>query len=58
MGYLPEVLVLGQKLVLGKPSNCVSKLVKWLPLQHQPLSAYLKIHANEIYNSYDKHMHL
>ena len=22
--YLPKVLVLGQKLVLGKPSNCVS----------------------------------
>ena len=35
--YLPKVLVLGQKLVLGKPSNCVSKLVKWFPLQHQPL---------------------
>ena len=29
--YLLKVLVLGQKLVLGKPSNCVSKLVKWFP---------------------------
>ena len=24
------------------------KLVKWFPLQHQPLGAYLKIHADEI----------
>ena len=24
----------------------------------QPLGAYLKIHANEICNIYDKHMHL
>ena len=55
--YLPKVLVLGQKLVLGKPSNC-AKLVRWFPLQHQPLYTYLKIHANEICNIYDKHMHL
>ena len=34
------------------------KLVRWFPLQHQPLGAYLKIHANEICNIYDKHMHL
>ena len=34
------------------------KLVKWFPLQHKPLCAYLKIHANEICNIYDKHMHL
>ena len=54
---LPKVLVLGQKLILGKPSNCV-KLVRWFPLQHQPLCTYLKIHANEIYNIYDKYMHL
>ena len=42
--YLPKVLVLGQKLILGKPSN-YAKLVRWFPLQHQPLCAYLKIHA-------------
>ena len=54
---LPKVLVLGQKLILGKPSNC-AKLVRWFPLQHQPLCTYLKIHANEIYNIYDKQMHL
>jgi len=41
---LPKVLVLGQKLILGKPSN-YAKLVRWFPLQHQPLCAYLKIHA-------------
>ena len=34
------------------------RLVKWFPLQYQPLGAYLKIHANEICNIYDKHMHL
>ena len=34
------------------------KLVKWFPLQHQPLCTYLKIHANEICNIYDKHMYL
>ena len=34
------------------------KLVKWFPLQHQPLCTYLKIHANKICNIYDKHMHL
>ena len=34
------------------------KLVKWFPLQHQPLYTYLKIYANEICNIYDKHMHL
>ena len=54
---LPKVLVLGQKLILGKPSNH-AKLVRWFPLQHQPLCTYLKIHANEICNIYDKHMHL
>ena len=55
--YLPKVLVLGQKLILGKPSNCV-KLVRWFPLQHQPLCTYLKIHPHEICNIYDKYMHL
>ena len=55
--YLPKVLVLGQKLILGKPMKC-AKLVRWFPLQHQPLCTYLKIHANEICNIYDKHMHL
>jgi hypothetical protein len=29
-----------------------------VPLQHQPLGAYLKIHANEICNFYDKQKHL
>ena len=43
--YLLKVLVLGQKLILGKPLNCAFKLVKWFPLQHQPLDAYLKIHT-------------
>ena len=55
--YLPKVLVLGQKLVLGKPPNAFL-IGEVVPLQHQLLSAYLKIHANEIYNIYDKHMHL
>ena len=55
--YLSKVLVLGQKLILGKPLNH-AKLVRWFPLQHQPFGAYLRIHANEIYNIYDKHMHL
>jgi hypothetical protein len=35
MGYLPEVLVLGQKLVLGKPFELHLMLVMWFPLQHQ-----------------------
>ena len=34
------------------------KLVKWFSLQHQPLGTYLKIHAYEIYNIHDKHMHI
>ena len=34
------------------------KLVKWFPLQYQPLCAYLKIDANEICNICDKHIHL
>ena len=34
------------------------RLVRWFSLQYQPLGAYLKIHANEICNIYDKHMHL
>ena len=54
---LPKVFVLGQKLILGKPSNH-AKLVRWFPLQHQPLCTYLKIHAYKICNIYDKHMHL
>ena len=32
------------------------KLLKWFPLQYQPLCAYLKIHANVIYNIYNKHI--
>ena len=32
--------------------------MKWFTLQHQPLGIYLKIHAYEICNIYDKHMHL
>ena len=31
-GYLSKVLVLGQKLVLGKPSNYAFKLVKCFPI--------------------------
>ena len=54
---LSKVLVLGQKLILGKPLSR-AKLVRWFPLQHQPLCTYLKIHANKICNIYDKHMHL
>ena len=46
------------KLVLGKPSNFIFSLMKWFPLQHQPLGAYLKFPANKICNIYDKHMHL
>ena len=38
--------------------NLRFKLMKWFPLQHQLLGAYLKIHANEICNIYYKHMHL
>ena len=30
-GYLPEVLVFGQKLILGKPLNYIS-LLEWFPL--------------------------
>jgi hypothetical protein len=35
-GYLLEVLVLGQKLVLGKPFELHPMLVMWFPLQRQP----------------------
>ena len=34
------------------------RLVRWFPLQYQPLGDYLNIYANEICNIYDKHMHL
>ena len=40
--YLPKVLVLGQKLILGKPSN-FTQVGEVVPLQHQPLCTYLKI---------------
>ena len=33
-------------------------LVRWFPLQYQPLGAYLKFYANKIYSIYDKYMHL
>ena len=55
--YLPKVLVLGQKLVLGKPSNCtqVGEVVS-PPI---PTSGYLSQDShNKIYNIYDKHMNL
>ena len=55
--YLLKVLVLGQELVLGKPSNCtqVGELVS------PPTSTFVYLSQeshNEIYNIYDKHMHL
>ena len=55
--YLPKVLALGQKLILGKPSNCtqVDEVVS------HPTSTFVYLSQdshNEIYNIYDKHMHL
>jgi hypothetical protein len=44
--YLPKVLVLGQKARPWETFELHFKLVKWFPLQHQPLCTYLKIHAN------------
>jgi hypothetical protein len=52
------VLVLGEKLVFEKPSNCALSWWSRSPLQHQSLGAYLKIHVNKIYNIYDRHTHL
>ena len=42
--YLLKVLSLGQKLILGKPSNC-TQVGEVISLQHQPLCTYLKIHT-------------
>ena len=55
--YLPKVLALGQKLVLRKPSICpqVGEVVS------PPTSTFVYLSQdshNEIYNIYDKHMHL
>ena len=55
--YLPKVLALGQKLVLGKPSNCtqVGEVVS------PPTSTFVYLSQdlhNEICNIYDKYMHL
>ena len=53
----PKVLALGQKLILGKPSNCtqVGEVVSPLASTFVYLS---QDSHNEIYNIYDKHMHL
>ena len=55
--YLPKVLALGQKLILGKPSNCtqVSEVV------YPPTSTFVYLSQdsqNEIFSIYDKHMHI
>ena len=55
--YLLKVLALGQKLLLGKPSNCtqVGEVVS------PPTSTFVYLSQdshNEICNIYDKHMHL
>ena len=52
-----EVLALGQKLILGKPSNCtqVGEVVS------PPASTFVYLSQdshNEICNIYDKHMYL
>ena len=55
--YLPKVLALGQKLILGKPSNCTQVGEVVFP----PTSTFVYLSQdshNEIYNIYDKHMHL
>ena len=42
----------------GETFELCFKLVEWFPLQHQPLCAYLKIHANKIWNIYDIQTHV
>ena len=55
--YLSKVLALGQNLVLGKSSNCTQVGEVVSPLI--PTSRYLSQDShNEIYNIYDKRMHL
>ena len=59
-GYLSKVLVLGQELVLGKPSNCVLNWWSGFPFNTNirvPVSRFIPKH-NEICNIYDKDMHL
>ena len=54
--YLLKVLALGQKLILGKPSNC-TQVGEVSP----PTSTFVYLSQdshNEICNIYDKHMHL
>ena len=55
--YLPKVLALGQKLILGKPSNCtqVGEVIS------PPTSTFVYLSQdshNEICNIFYKHMHL
>ena len=55
--YLLKVLALGQKLVLGKPSNCTQVDEVIFP----PISTFVYLSQDshhEIYNIYDNHMHL
>ena len=54
---LPKVLVLGQKLVLGKPSNH-SQVGEVVPPPTPTIGCLSQDSHNEIYNIYDKHMHL
>ena len=53
--YLPKVLVLGQKLVLGKPSNH-SQVGEVVPPPTPTFGCLSQDSYNEIYNIYDKHM--
>ena len=54
----PESACFGAKARPWKTFQLCFKLVEWFLLQHQPLCAYLKIHANEIYNIYNIQTHL
>jgi hypothetical protein len=49
--YLPKVLVLGQKLVLGKPSNCALSWWSGFPSNTNLLCTCLKIYANNTMKS-------
>ena len=58
--YLLKVLVLGQKLILGKPSNCASCWRSGFPSNttlYVHISRFMLKH-NKIYSIYDKYMHL
>ena len=55
--YLPKLLALGQKLVLGKPSNCTK--VGEVVSPPTPTFMYLSQDShNKICNIYDKYIHL